>query len=57
MVLRTLPARLGRRRTLIFGMACYVVGLLLLIPVRSNIGLLLPAIVFTRRLRKAPASA
>jgi len=44
-VLRRLPARLGRRRTLLVGMASYVCGLLLLIPVQREWQLLVPAIV------------
>jgi len=45
LILRHRLAHLSRRRTLLFGMACYVVGLLLLIPVHRDLDLLLPAIV------------
>jgi MFS family permease len=45
LILRTLPNRIGRRWTLIFGMSCYVASLLLLVRVDTALGLLLPAVV------------
>ena len=44
-VLRRLPARLGRKRTLLLGMAAYVIGLLLLTRVGREVDVLLPAVV------------
>jgi len=44
-VLRRLPERLGRRRTLIMGMIAYPIGLVLLTRVHTTAGLILPAIV------------
>jgi len=44
-VLRRLPARLGRRRTLMMGMSCYVFGLLLLTRVNHDWALIVPAMV------------
>ncbi len=45
LLLRRLPAHIGRRRTLLMGMSCYVVAWLLLIPVDQQVWLLLPAII------------
>ncbi|GJM25412.1 MAG: hypothetical protein DHS20C16_18270 [Phycisphaerae bacterium] len=44
-VMRTLPTRIGRRRTLLLGMTAYPIGLLLLTRVDVTAGLILPAIV------------
>jgi MFS family permease len=44
-VMRTLPARIGRRRTLLLGMTAYPIGLVLLTRVHATAGLILPAIV------------
>ncbi len=44
-VLRRMPARIGRRRTLLLGMTAYPIGLLLLTRVHETTGLILPAIV------------
>ncbi|HNO76833.1 MAG TPA: MFS transporter [Phycisphaerae bacterium] len=44
-VLRRLPAYVGRRRTLITGMIAYPIGLFLLTRVHETTGLILPAIV------------
>lgn len=45
LVLRRLPARLGRRRTLLVGLSSYTVALLLLVPVSREWHLLAPAIL------------
>lgn len=44
-ILRPLPVRIGRRRTLIMGMIAYPIGLLLLTRVHTAAGLILPGIV------------
>ena len=44
-VARRLPGRVGRRRTLIFGMTCYAAGVLLLAGVHTQHELVLPAVI------------
>lgn len=44
-VCRTLPARIGRRWTLLGGMACYVIGLIVLRHVERTRGLIFPAML------------
>ena len=42
---RRLPYRLGRRRTLMFGLLLYIVAVLVLIPVNSGPLLIVPALI------------